>query len=283
MNESDGNYGVRHEDGQDGVEHASSRSVAYVILALACLTGLSSFLAWLVFIFQGSLDLARLGLSETGVIGLDTGLSILFFIVHSGMIRSRFRRWLGGFVREEFHGALYTIVSGATLLATVILWQESALVVVSPPVWARWGMHVIFALCFFGFFLCMRAFDSFDMYGTAPLSRLLRGEEPPAEIPFTVSGPYRWVRHPFYLFCIILIWSGPDLTSDRLLYNFLWTAWVIVGAILEERDLVARFGEEYRDYQKKVPMLFPRGVRPAVDKKFDNFHLASKRHIKTSC
>ena len=125
-------------------------------------------------------------------------------------------------------------------------------------------MHIIFALCFIGIYMCMRAFETFDMYGVAPLTRLLRGEQPPAEIPFTVRGPYRWVRHPFYFFCIILIWSGPDLTTDRLLFNVLWTAWVIVGAIFEERDLLARFGVEYREYQKKVPMLFPRSVWPAI-------------------
>jgi protein-S-isoprenylcysteine O-methyltransferase Ste14 len=44
---------------------------------------------------------------------------------------------------------------------------------------------------------------------------------------------------------------------DRLLFNVLWTLWVVLGTYLEEKDLVAEFGEKYRHYQKTVPMLFP--------------------------
>ena len=81
-------------------------------------------------------------------------------------------------------------------------------------------------------------------------------------MPFVVRGPYRWVRHPFYFFSLLLIWSCPDLSLDRLLHNILWSTWIVVGSVLEERDLVADFGEPYRDYQRKVPMLIPWRFRP---------------------
>lgn len=41
------------------------------------------------------------------------------------------------------------------------------------------------------------------------------------------------------------------------LFNVLWTAWIIVGTRLEERDLVADFGPTYREFQASVPMLIP--------------------------
>ena len=44
---------------------------------------------------------------------------------------------------------------------------------------------------------------------------------------------------------------------DRLLFNFLWTVWIVIGSYLEEIDLIAEFGDAYRDYQKRVPMLVP--------------------------
>jgi methanethiol S-methyltransferase len=58
------------------------------------------------------------------------------------------------------------------------------------------------------------------------------------------------------------------VTADRLLFNVLWTGWIWIGAILEERDLVREFGDVYQRYQKAVPMLVPwRG--PALKTSFD--------------
>lgn len=74
---------------------------------------------------------------------------------------------------------------------------------------------------------------------------------------FVIRGPYLWVRHPLYFFVLILVWSFPDISLDRLLFNVLWTLWIVFGTHLEEKDLLAKFGEPYRQYQKAVPMLFP--------------------------
>jgi methanethiol S-methyltransferase len=35
------------------------------------------------------------------------------------------------------------------------------------------------------------------------------------------------------------------------------TAYILIGIMLEERDLVAVFGDEYRRYRERVSMLFP--------------------------
>jgi protein-S-isoprenylcysteine O-methyltransferase Ste14 len=48
-----------------------------------------------------------------------------------------------------------------------------------------------------------------------------------------------------------MLWSQPAPTSDRLLLNLLWSGWICVGTTLEERDLVAEFGEVYRQYQQR--------------------------------
>ena len=56
---------------------------------------------------------------------------------------------------------------------------------------------------------------------------------------------------------ILLIWSCPDLTRDRLLFNLLWTVWIVIASYFEEHDLIVEFGDAYREYQKRVPMLVP--------------------------
>jgi len=244
------------------LESSTSRFASYVMLILTYLVGAVSLLVWMVFVFHGSLNLVNLGLGEIAGVGLNASLSLAFFIQHSVMIRRSFRRWLAKFIRAEYHGALFTIASGVVLLILVAFWQKSAYVLAAPQGIIRWMMRAVFILAILGFYWGFRALGSFDGFGLRPILNNLRGKDPPS-MPFIVRGPYRWVRHPLYFFCLLLIWSCPDLSLDRLLFNVLWSTWILVGSVFEERDLVADFGESYRDYQRKVPMLIPWRILPA--------------------
>jgi protein-S-isoprenylcysteine O-methyltransferase Ste14 len=182
---------------------------------------------------------------------------MLFFIQHSGMVRRSFRKWLTRFIPEEYNSALYAIASGIVLLGVIVFWQESSQMLITPHGILRWPFRIVYLLSLLGFVWGVKALGSFDPFGYRPILNRLRGKQP-RQNPFVVRGPYRWVRHPLYLFMILMIWSCPDLTMDRLFFNILWTGWIVIGSILEERDLIAAFGEPYRKYQKDVPMLIPR-------------------------
>jgi protein-S-isoprenylcysteine O-methyltransferase Ste14 len=172
------------------------------------------------------------------------------------MIRKSFHRWLARFVPEEYGGAIYAIVSGIVLFLVILLWQRSTQTVITISGFFRWSLRAVSFLSLLGFYWGVKALRFFDPFGLRPIFNRLRGRNP-ASMPITVAGPYRWVRHPLYLFMILMIWSCPDLTRDRLLFNLLWTVWVVIGSYFEETDLIAEFGDAYRDYQKRVPMLVP--------------------------
>ncbi len=233
-----------------------SKYTAYVMIGLARTLGGISLLVFVIFLFVGSLNLLDMHLDASGVLWLDAGLSLLFFIQHSGMIRKRFHRWLVRFIPKEYAGAIYAIASGVVLLLVVLLWQTSAQIVIILSGLLRWLVRAVFFLCLLGFYWGVKALAFFDPFGLRPILDRLQGRNP-APMPITVAGLYRWVRHPLYLFSIIIIWSCPDLTTDRLLFNLLWTVWIVVGSYFEEIDLIAEFGDAYREYQKRVPMLVP--------------------------
>jgi len=238
-----------------------SRPVAYVVLSLAVLFGGGSLIAFLLFLLTGSPELISRNFRASEVLWWDAGLSIAFFIQHSGMVRRSFRQRLAHFLPEEYEGAVYAIVSGIVLLAVIVLWQKSFPVFAVSRGVLRWLFYIVYLLSFTGFIWGTRALKAFDPYGLRPILGRLRGRKSRPML-FVVRGPYQWVRHPLYLFMILMIWSCPDLTTDRLLFNGLWTVWIVIGSIFEERDLVLEFGDAYREYQRKVPMLIPRRLHP---------------------
>lgn len=224
--------------------------------------GWGSLLLMMVFIFNGSLRLMSLGLGEFSALVLNACLSLCFFLQHSGMIRGSFQRWSAEFFGEKYQGALYTIASSMVLLALIALWQESSFTLYSATGVARMMLRAVFLLSFVGFYWGIRSLGYFDAFGLDPIVKDAQAI-PVKPKRLRVRGPYRWVRHPLYLFIILMIWSCPDMTVDRLLFNLLWTTWIVVGTILEERDLFALFGEDYRVYQTEASMLIPKRIRPA--------------------
>ena len=229
----------------------------YAIMVLSVVIGGGSLLLFGIFLIIGPLNILQWEMEERDALLWDGLLSLLFFIQHSGMMRSSFRTRLAPIVPRRCHPSLYAIASGIALTVVVFYWIPTSTVIYRLEGLYHFLVRSLCLAAIAGFWWGVRSLDHFDSFGLAPLKTHLDGR--PLRSPeFVVRGPYRWVRHPLYFFVLVLIWSVPDVHSDRLLFNFLWTLWVVLGAVLEEKDLVAEFGEKYRRYQKQVPMLFPR-------------------------
>jgi protein-S-isoprenylcysteine O-methyltransferase Ste14 len=225
-----------------------------VLIVLARVVGGGSLLLFVYLFGRGGLVDLHLGVR--GALAWDTALSFAFFLQHSLMVRTGARARLARVVPAYTLGAVYSVASGLVLTAVGLLWQPTGplLAAVGGP--ARWlgpGVAVV-ALC--GFAWAVVSLRHFDPFGARAVAAHLRGAAPRPQ-DFSVRGPYRWVRHPLYLFTLVLIWSSPQLTADRLLFDVLWTAWILAGTVLEERDLVAELGPAYVAYQRQVPMLLP--------------------------
>lgn len=222
------------------------------IAILAVAAGAASMLLLGLFLFFGPISPVDLGFGHGAALAWSGGLALAFCVQHSIMVRRSFRQWMERIVDPLYHGAIYTIASSVVLIAMVVLWQESTILLVRLEGGWWWLARAVFILTLAGFYWGARSLGRFDTFGIDPL----RGREP-QQTGLVIRGPYRWVRHPLYLFVLVLMWSYPELTADRLLFNLLWSIWIVVGSVLEERDLVIAFGEDYLEYQRSVPMLLP--------------------------
>ena len=216
------------------------KSLALTLLLFAAITGAVSLIAFFHFLYFGSLGWVILSMNEAERLVFNTLLSFTFFLQHSGMIRRPFRQRLESFIPPHYQGATYTVASGLILLAVVAFWQGSDVILIEVDGSLAYVMRVLYFLSILGIVWGLWALHSFDMFGLDPIRKKLQAK-PSSSMPFTIRGPYRWVRHPLYLFMIVLIWSYPILTTDRLLFNVIWTIWIVVGTVLEERILVTDF------------------------------------------
>jgi protein-S-isoprenylcysteine O-methyltransferase Ste14 len=99
--------------------------------------------------------------------------------------------------------------------------------------------------------------NHFDLFGLRQVYLYLRGR-PYTQLPFRTPALYRWVRHPLYVGWFLAFWATPTMTAAHLVFALMTAGYILAAIQLEERDLVDAFGDEYRHYQKEVPMLIPR-------------------------
>ena len=73
---------------------------------------------------------------------------------------------------------------------------------------------------------------------------------------FALSPFHRYVRHPWYFFGLVLIWTR-DMNAATLVSALAITFYFVLGSKIEERKLVASHGDIYRRYMACVPGLVP--------------------------
>jgi protein-S-isoprenylcysteine O-methyltransferase Ste14 len=183
-------------------------------------------------------------------------LWMLFGILHSvlaaGWWKQRMQQWLGA--NYKYYHFAYSVFAAVTLigiLAFQITMQSRLLYKL--PVWATvllW-LPVLAGSAIMG--VVIRKYF-FSLSGISVFYK----QQPPAILE--QGGLHRYVRHPLYSGTLLFIWSlfflFPYLSN--LLACVVITLYTLLGARLEEKKLVAQFGEKYKAYKKRVPMVIPR-------------------------
>lgn len=184
-------------------------------------------------------------------------LMSVFAIQHSVMARQQFKKWWTKFVPKSVERSTYVLFSSLALILLCALWRPMPTVIwrIGDP---RLSMAVT-ALSFTGFLIVLSStflINHFELFGLHQVTSNLNGSAMP--VPrFRTPLYYKFVRHPIYLGFIIAFWAAPVMTEGHLLFAAVTSAYIVVGILLEERDLIDLFGDEYRRYKRRVSMLVP--------------------------
>ena len=117
-----------------------------------------------------------------------------------------------------------------------------------------------YILMVFGMLVFVKAFlidyDVLHFFGIRQALDFNKTEKEPAETELKKSGLLGMVRHPMYFAVVVVLWCHSFTLAD-LIVNAVLTVYVVIGTWLEEKKLIAEFGDAYIRYQKEVPMLIP--------------------------
>jgi methanethiol S-methyltransferase len=209
---------------------------------------------------------------------LDTGFLWMLLatgaygLLHSWLASHALKGWVEthlGLNARRFYRLGYILVSAFALLPLALLGRllpDRALYTIPFPwILLTLGLQAASA---FGLLVAVSQTDTLSFLGLRQISQpaaLLPEQLAPERAGLERNAPklvtgglYRFVRHPIYSFTLVALWCIPLVSWNILAMLLGLSIYVLVGALFEERKLIAEYGDVYRTYRRKTPMLFPR-------------------------
>jgi len=112
-----------------------------------------------------------------------------------------------------------------------------------------------------GIIWTLRYFSGMEFLGINQAVRWFKGEyktdDLDEQLTLRIEGPYKFSRHPLYFFTILFLLFRPVMDIFYLTFFLCIVAYFYAGSFYEEKKLIETFGEEYTEYKKTVPRIFP--------------------------
>lgn len=182
---------------------------------------------------------------------------LLYFSAHSLLASLEVKHWVA--VRWPSFMPAYRLVFNALAIVLLlpIVWIMA--VYTWPLVWqwqgaARVVGNTLAILAAVGFVWSLRYYDLQEFLGV----RQWRGQIATVQDQehLKISPLHRFVRHPWYFFAMVLLWSR-NMDLAQFITSVAASIYFTIGSRMEEKKLLMYYGERYHRYMQRVPGLFP--------------------------
>ncbi|MBA2690401.1 MAG: hypothetical protein H0U63_06335 [Burkholderiales bacterium] len=181
----------------------------------------------------------------------------LYFGAHSWLASERCKAWLAKRLPDLQPAYRVTY----NLLALIFLIPPGLLTLVYPgrelwrwPGLLGWLADGLALAALAGFVWSLRYYDGLSFLGIRQWRS--RGAAEDTAERFIVSPLHRYVRHPWYFFMLVVLWTR-DMSAGGLTFAVVTTLYLALASRWEEEKLLVRYGEPYRRYQGQVGRLVP--------------------------
>lgn len=188
---------------------------------------------------------------------INLSLVGLFGLQHSTMARQGFKQLFNHFIPKHFERSFYVLMSSLSLVILYWFWQP-----LPEEIWNvnnGWVQGVLWCLFGLGWILVLvsaQLISGAHFIGRRQIRDFLKNREPTTP-DFQTPSLYKLVRHPMMVGFLLAFWSTPTMTTGHLLFSGAMSVYILIALQIEERDMIRFFGERYRIYKERVPMLIP--------------------------
>jgi methanethiol S-methyltransferase len=176
---------------------------------------------------------------------IDVLLFSVFALHHSVMARTGAKQWLTRFIPADLERSTYVWIASLLFIATCAWWQPIGGLVYEIHGAFAVLLHLVQAAGIVLVLAATRALRPLELAGVRQV------DDVPAAALRT-SGVYGWVRHPVYFGWVLFVFAAPRMTTDRLVFAIVSIAYLAMAVPFEERSLTEAFGNDYRQYARRV-------------------------------
>jgi protein-S-isoprenylcysteine O-methyltransferase Ste14 len=189
--------------------------------------------------------------SPAAAVLLNVLLFGLFALHHSLLARTHAKAWLTRLIPPSLERSTYVLIASLLFLLVVAAWQPVPGLWYRVEGWPAWLLRGIQGLGIALTLLAAKAIDPFELAGLRQAFGSATPAEPITDI-FTSTGLYGLVRHPIYFAWLLMVWPTPVMTSGRLTFAAVSSAYLVLAIPWEEHALIDRYGAFYQRYRDKV-------------------------------